>query len=318
MGVNQSKCKIDPNDYNKILSDLDLNIQEKELRLSDIKRRYRRTEIVWTSYCIILWIFYLAYCIYMLYWNSMGILATAHLLLPLGALLIIVYYIRKLITRFYTRKQYKEETQLNDLTAKKERKLHELKNTMDYTNIQSLLDKYDISNSSRNMQLLDSMPNLPRQKSPQPQSSHLPTSHDTPQYDSLSYQQSRWYTKLFSWLTLPKDGKEAKYALVCAYCYAYSGLIPCQETDTICYTCPQCHRLNTGTSLSDTSLSPMPTTNTTMEIVKVAGPILIEKEWRFELENSTIAQRVKSRHAYYVSDSGESITTTDSDEDISE
>ncbi|KAI8082906.1 uncharacterized protein BX664DRAFT_339387 [Halteromyces radiatus] len=153
MGGYLSKEKTDPNDFEKVLSELDGKIQKAEIRLSDIKVRQRRTGVLVVTYSTLVWLVYVAYCFLTLHQHdsSFDMMATQVafiLVIPIG-----IYYLRKVLVWFYARKQTSEESNLSSLRAQQKLKVEELKKKTSYYTTQSLLERYDAEAQEKRKQL---------------------------------------------------------------------------------------------------------------------------------------------------------------------
>ncbi|ORX62387.1 hypothetical protein DM01DRAFT_1331814 [Hesseltinella vesiculosa] len=276
MGGLLSKERTDPNDYEKVLSELDANIQKAELRLTEIKLRQRRTGLLWVIYATLAWLVYVAYWFFTIQdgsWNANAIQAAPVLLIPVG-----IYYMRKGLAWFYTKKQSSEESHLATLRAQQKLKVEELKKKTSYYTTQSLLERYDAEAMARKKQQQQMIAQQQqkqqdlRQRKPgnqgmarppsglpqQPQQPGMTTSPMQPNGQQLQQQVTmahhppvlpaprgppQWYDKLIDAL-VGEDGPETKYALICQYCYMHNGLILPSEVETIQYSCPHCKKFN--------------------------------------------------------------------------
>ncbi|KAI9301083.1 hypothetical protein BJ944DRAFT_252602 [Cunninghamella echinulata] len=154
MGSLFSKEKAtDPNDYEKVLSELDEKIQKVEARLSEIKLRQRRTGALWLIYSTLLWSVYLAYCFLTLNTNDIPMDVMVVQFLPVFVIPIAIYYMRKALTWFYARKQTSEENNLTELRSQQKQKVEELKKKTSYYTTQSLLERYDQEALAKKKQL---------------------------------------------------------------------------------------------------------------------------------------------------------------------
>lgn len=88
--LNVNPPKSDPNDYEKILSELDANIQKAEVRLSEIKIRERRTGVLWILYSSITWAVFLLYSFVTLHgesdvaWETASVTILPVIIIPFG------------------------------------------------------------------------------------------------------------------------------------------------------------------------------------------------------------------------------------------
>ncbi|KAG2226123.1 hypothetical protein INT45_011740, partial [Circinella minor] len=145
--------KSDPNDYEQILSELDEKIQKAEVRLSEIKIRERRTGVLWIIYGTIAWAAFLLYSFIALHgggdidWDTSVMTLLPVLVIPLG-----IYYTRRLLKWFYTRKQTNEEANLGALRAQQKLKVEELKKKTSYYTTKSLLERYDLAAAQKKKQ----------------------------------------------------------------------------------------------------------------------------------------------------------------------
>ncbi|KAI8369629.1 uncharacterized protein BYT42DRAFT_607990 [Radiomyces spectabilis] len=276
MGMIWSKQKTDPNDYERILSELDSKIQEAEVRLTDIKIRQRRTGVLWVIYSTIVWVVYLGYCLLTLHGQDVNI-HTFLTALPAFLFPICIYYTRKLLGWFYSRKQTSEEALLTALRAEQKLKVEELKKKTSYYSTQSLLDRYDEAaqkkkrEQERLMQLQKQQQQQQQQHFAQkkPVSMPAPRTGPAPQGGSSSAgpmsgiankgpsgnpgfvmmppppppRAPQWYDKIVDAL-VGDDGPETKYALICNHCFTHNGLVLPNEIDTIQYVCPHCKHFN--------------------------------------------------------------------------
>ncbi|KAI8071685.1 hypothetical protein BC940DRAFT_316901 [Gongronella butleri] len=280
MGGLLSKERTDPNDYEKVLSELDGKIQKAELRLTEIKLRQRRTGVLWVIYATLVWLVYVVYCFFTLQDAPMAsstFQAAPIVITPVG-----IYYMRKALTWFYAKKQSSEESHLSSLRAQQRLKVEELKKKTSYYTTQSLLERYDAEAVARKKQQqqqqqlmaqqqkqqelrqrkpVSAGPTMNRPMAPQ---GHMTTFKGGDQVRAPAFQQHQapmitmggpgapaaaprgppqWYDKLIDAL-VGEDGPETKYALICQHCFMHNGLILPTEVETIQYTCPHCKKFN--------------------------------------------------------------------------
>ncbi|KAF9944176.1 hypothetical protein BGZ70_004950, partial [Mortierella alpina] len=133
-------------DYEKILYDLDSNIRKAELRLSAINLRERRLLSLWLIYSVLAWLVYVAVFALFLHpqhYDDAQAWAIAFSPVVLG--LPLVYVGRSLITVWYKRAKFNEESQLTVLRADQRLKVEELKKKTAYYSTKTLLERYDPS-----------------------------------------------------------------------------------------------------------------------------------------------------------------------------
>ncbi|KAH8553561.1 hypothetical protein BGW37DRAFT_549483 [Umbelopsis sp. PMI_123] len=270
--------KTDDGDYEKILSELDAKLQKAEVRLSEIKIRERRISVMFMLYGLALWAIYLAYCFATLHNADVEIETFALKVAPVLLIPVIIFFGRRGLQWFYSRKQANEESNLSNLRAQQKLKVEELKKKTSYYTTKSLLDRYDQTskpkakpalppaqpNSSnraheRNLQFNQApsspvasnypLPNRPGHLSPQP---NIHSNAQSPPPGQIMHQlnlrpsvpaERQWYDKLVDAL-VGEDGPETKYALICNHCSTHNGLVLPQEIETIQYICPKCGQFN--------------------------------------------------------------------------
>ncbi|GAA5809655.1 hypothetical protein MFLAVUS_003067 [Mucor flavus] len=241
MGILFSKNKVDPNNYEQVLSHLEDDIQKKELQLSELRIKDRKVGILWLLYSTILWIIYIVYYLYALKEKSQEISYMAQTASPI------------LLGPFCI------ETSLISLRKKQKLKVDELKNKTAYYSTKSLLERYDPSSSEKKeideqkrrkiLQEKEEQKKMSVQQKKQSQMKQQlpppPPSQYQAQYQNkpLAPQQQQWYDKVVDAL-VGDVGPETKYALICYHCNAHNGLVLPQEIEVIEYTCPHCHQFN--------------------------------------------------------------------------
>ncbi|CCJ31544.1 unnamed protein product [Pneumocystis jirovecii] len=136
------------NSYERILSQLAMEINHHESRLSTFKLRSIRVKRLFTLYCTIL------YLIYFLIWILFYMRKTQDIekwLLKFSILIISIfgiYFGRIIFTIYYTKMISSEESNLEHLRTKQREKVEELKTKTNFYSTQSLIDRY--SNSQKN------------------------------------------------------------------------------------------------------------------------------------------------------------------------
>ncbi|KAG4304753.1 hypothetical protein PORY_001806 [Pneumocystis oryctolagi] len=147
------------NSYERILSQLAMEINHHESRLSTFRLRSIRVKRLFTLYCTLL------YFIYFLIWILFYMRKTQDIekwLLRFSILIVslfCIYFGRIIFTTYYTKMISSEESNLELLRAKQHEKVEELKAKTNFYSTQSLIDRY--SNSQKNtpeksnMSLLD-------------------------------------------------------------------------------------------------------------------------------------------------------------------
>ncbi|KAI8584700.1 hypothetical protein K450DRAFT_217565 [Umbelopsis ramanniana AG] len=276
--------KTDDGDYEKILSELDDKVQKAEVKLSEIKIRERRINVMFMLYGLALWAIYLAYCFATLHNADVEFETFALKVAPVLLIPVIIYLGRRGLKWFYNRKQANEESNLSSLRSKQKLKVEELKKKTSYYTTKSLLERYDQTSSPKAKPAPPSShpgsSNKGRERNPQfPQglqasqgrSSQMAPNYPVPnraanpnmQPNSLSKAQPLQLGQPMPQLQLRpsvpterqwydklvdalvgEDGPETKYALICNHCSTHNGLVLPQEIETIQYICPKCGQFN--------------------------------------------------------------------------
>ncbi|KAI7881113.1 hypothetical protein K492DRAFT_177412 [Lichtheimia hyalospora FSU 10163] len=309
MGGFLSKQQTKSDDYEKILSELDDKIQTAEIRLSEIKLRERRTGLLWILYSSIIWVAFLLYSFVVLYrpdkdiytWDTLAVTVVPVLVIPIG-----IYYTRRLLKLFYSRKQTNEESNLAALRAQQKLKLEELKKKTSYYTTKSLLERYDLTaaamerrkqqqqqqQAQRPASMPTSRPNQPgpnqelRHRVPPSKAMQQPGGGQQqpmqPQQPSMMMSAPRpiakerqWYDKLVDAL-VGEEGPETKYALICQHCFAHNGLVLPQEIAHIQYTCPHCKQFNPARNPNASTPIFPPSSSTRSQSTPPAEPTLSE------------------------------------------
>jgi len=276
--------KSDDGDYEKILSELDAKLQKAELKLSEIKIRERRINVMFTLYGLALWAIYLAYCFATLSVADVPFETVAMKVALVFLLPVIIYFGRRGLKWFYSRKQTNEEANVSSLRAQQKLKVEELKNKTAYYSTKLLLERYDQSSkpkpkpsppaqnkSSNNAhERKQQFPQAPSSQGPLLQGPapiiqnnpllHRPAQPNMPPPQSGQPGQfgqpmqqlnlrpaapvQRQWYDKLVDALVGEDGPETKYALICNHCSTHNGLVLPQEIETIQYICPKCGQFN--------------------------------------------------------------------------
>ncbi|KAK9722097.1 hypothetical protein K7432_002944 [Basidiobolus ranarum] len=136
-------------DYEKILADLEDEIQKIEVRLSDIKARERKFVLIFLIYSLFAYGLYLVtYFVYLRDPHD-GYYAGIWKLLPAFGSPVSIYYVSRGVSYWYNRKRLNEETHLETLKIKQRQKVEELKKKTAYYSTKNLLDRYDTPTKSK-------------------------------------------------------------------------------------------------------------------------------------------------------------------------
>ncbi|ORZ00340.1 hypothetical protein BCR43DRAFT_485056 [Syncephalastrum racemosum] len=144
MGAYFSKSKkTDPNDYEKILSELDGQIQKTELKLSDLKIRERRWTLLWILYSSVIWLVYALYSFMMVRGSDLTMDIILFHITPVVVAPVCIYYVRQLAKWLFVKRQSYIESKLSTLRREQKLKVEELKKKTAYYTTKSLLDRYE-------------------------------------------------------------------------------------------------------------------------------------------------------------------------------
>lgn len=250
-------------------------------------------------YSSIIWVAFLLYSFVILHrpekdiytWDTLAVTVVPVLVIPIG-----IYYTRRLLKLFYSRKQTNEESNLAALRAQQKLKLEELKKKTSYYTTQSLLERYDAAAMERRKQqqqqqqqaqrpasMPTTRPNQPganqelRHRMPPSKAVQQPAGQQQQQQAMQPQQQQQqfpimsaprtitkerqWYDKLVDAL-VGEEGPETKYALICQHCFAHNGLVLPQEIAHIQYTCPHCKQFNPARNPNNASTQIFPPNST--------------------------------------------------------
>ncbi|KAL1755796.1 hypothetical protein FB107DRAFT_248645 [Schizophyllum commune] len=258
-------------DYETILSNLANDIQKRQVKLSEIRLRERRTTLLVTMWTLAGWAAYVS-AWYMALLpsfsgrgpNSKWERGLESVPVLLGPLLILL--IRRIMIWRYETKEAKEEKQLQALLKQQRAKIEEVKKKTNYYSTRDLIQKYDESNQTpQGTPARGAPPSLPQ--TPQRRPGPLGPSpgmtpigpNGAPPSPALRSQlampppmhtgppKKMWYDKLADAI-LGEDGDPtgaaSRYALICEKCFAHNGLVKESMFDEAQYLCPRCGHFN--------------------------------------------------------------------------
>ncbi|TRM59127.1 hypothetical protein BD626DRAFT_585796 [Schizophyllum amplum] len=256
-------------DYETILSNLANDIQKRQVKLSEIRLRERRTTLLVTLWTLAGWAAYVG-AWYMALLpsfsgrgpNSKWERALESIPVLLGPLLILL--IRRLMIWRYETKEAKEEKQLQALLKQQRAKVEEVKKKTNYYSTRDLLQKYDESNlpGSPARPPPGSSPQTPQRRPGQPGPSPAMTPMGlggAPPSPALRSQlagpppmptgppRKQWYDKLADAILGEEgdsSGAASRYALICEKCFAHNGLVKESMYEDAQYLCPKCGHFN--------------------------------------------------------------------------
>ncbi|KZO94282.1 hypothetical protein CALVIDRAFT_501904 [Calocera viscosa TUFC12733] len=255
-------------DYENALSKLAESIDTKKAQLADIRLRERRATLLFTLYSLLLWIVYTGAWYLELLPGSWGRTRVLKVLraLPVGAVPVIIFFIRRLVHTFYSWRASSEEARLKSLLVEQKAKIAEIKKKTNYDSTRNLLEKYGETSARPEVQpsplrqrgppgaLPGTQPSTPLRQMgtpvigtpnrgvPRPLPPYL-----QPSGSNLPPPQTRkWYDTLADALLGPDEqaASREKYALICAKCFNHNGLVSPAEWDDVQYKCPRCGHFN--------------------------------------------------------------------------
>jgi len=249
-------------DYETILASLVKNIEERQIRLSEIRLRERRTSLLVTLYTIALWVVYVAFWYLNLLPSFFGDRkrerferAGKALLVVIGPILTL--FVRRTVEIWYQRIRDAEEKTLQVLMKQQRSKLEEIKQKTNYYSTRELLQKYDEASRGQ----LPQRKRVPQTPSAVPTPQKLPQPHaavnspgNTPLKPQVTAPQpfpptpprKEWYDRLADALLGDDDAvpTTSRYALICERCLAHNGLVKESMWEDVQYVCPKCNHFN--------------------------------------------------------------------------
>jgi len=258
-------------DYEARLSNLADDIQKRQLQLSEIRLRERRSTLLATLYTLAAWVAYFV----IWYLNALPGLHGTHNPsieravrgIPIVVGPIIVLFIRRIFQIWYMRKGDREEKALKDLIKRRREKVVEIKKKTNYYSTRDLLQKYDESSAEspaplrRRFPVDPLVPATPRRPVQHPQANNgLPpqmTPSANPQMTpvtpnhAVTAGRKQWYDRLADAILGDEDltpaSPSSRYALICEKCFAHNGLVKENVWEDAQYVCPKCNHFNQST-----------------------------------------------------------------------
>jgi len=251
-------------DYETILSILANDIQKRQLKLSEIRLRERRSTLLSTLYTLGAWVAYVS----VWYYDSLPAMKTISnpgvakgvKALPVLFGPVVVLFIRRIGQIWYQRKGDAEEKMIQTLMKERRDKVEEIKKKTNYYSTRDLIQRYDDGSPATPLR-----PRInPGQALPvTPQQPPLPNSINTngkavnPALQaqlspitplSLLPQRRQWYDRLADSILGDDDPNMAspssRYALICEKCFAHNGLVKESMWEDAQYVCPKCNHFN--------------------------------------------------------------------------
>ncbi|KAL0571303.1 hypothetical protein V5O48_010653 [Marasmius crinis-equi] len=249
--------KKDDDDYESVLSRLAMDIQKRQVKLSEIRLRERRATLLVTLYTLAAWAAYVGlwYTRILPGRNSGGAAERAVRGVPVVLGPIVILFIRRIVQIWFTRKGDAEEKTLQQLLKQQRAKVEEIKKKTNFYSTRDLLSRYD-DQSAPSTPLRQRIPQgQPIPSTPQQARPNGPTNGQlrTPVSQGLQAQLSpvlpspgpprkQWFDKLAD--VVLGDEDPARFALICEKCFTHNGLVKESVWEDTQYVCPSCKHFN--------------------------------------------------------------------------
>ncbi|KAF9445216.1 hypothetical protein P691DRAFT_805977 [Macrolepiota fuliginosa MF-IS2] len=240
-------------DYETVLASLASDIQKRQVKLSEIRLREKRSTLLATIYTLLAWLIYTG----LWYWNVLPSwfqsAAGHHAMveriargLPVFIGPIIILFIRRIVQVWYTRKADAEEKTLQSLMKQRRAKVGEIKKKTNFDSMVKLFQEYDEPTPGATP-LRRRLPQQQQQQrtpvTPQRQPGVVPDPQfQTPMPVALQAQltpvpspfpiappRKQWYDKIADALLGDDDrdigSPSSRYALICERCFTHNGLV---------------------------------------------------------------------------------------------
>ncbi|KAH6908195.1 hypothetical protein BKA70DRAFT_1280941 [Coprinopsis sp. MPI-PUGE-AT-0042] len=258
-------------DYETILSNLANDVQKRQVKLSEIRLRERRSTLLVTIYTLAVWVVVRQSVVHASLPGLNGHLGTKNAQVekfvkgvPVAVGPIVALFIRRI-------------KQLQRLMKERRDKVEEIKKKTNYYTTRDLLQKYDETSSGNPGEtplrkrnggpVPPNTPFTPRQPQPQQQQGpraplaidpRLRTPASKPPVDprltaiTPSYQvvppRKQWYDKVADAILGDDDSSfqspSSRYALICEKCFMHNGLVKESMWEEAQYVCPKCGHFN--------------------------------------------------------------------------
>ncbi|RXW18256.1 hypothetical protein EST38_g7596 [Candolleomyces aberdarensis] len=263
-------------DYETILANLANDVRKRQVKLSEIRLRERRSSLLVTLYTLAAWVAYVS----LWYMNALPNMREhrtakqekidkAVKAIPVVVGPVIILFIRRIVQLWYERKGNAEEKSLQKSMKQRRDKVEEIKKKTNYYTTRDLLQKYDESAPNetplRKRNPAVSPPQPPQFATPQqPQFGPGPgpnaqtpvpakpldprlTVISPPSY-SVAPPRKQWYDKLADALLGDDDptfaSPSSRYALICEKCFTHNGLVKESMWEDAQFICPKCGHFN--------------------------------------------------------------------------
>jgi len=258
-------------DFETVLATLASDIQKRQVKLSEIRLREKRSALLATIYTLLTWFAYTS----LWYWNVLpSFFQTAagnHAVveriargLPVFIGPIIILFIRRIVVVWYTRKADAEEKTLQSLMRKRRTKVEEIKKKTNFDSMVKLFQDYDEPSAAAT----PLRRRLPQQQqtpvTPQRHPGPVPNSQvTTPVPATLQAQltpvpspfpmappKKKWYDRVADTILGDDDHEvgspSSRYALICERCFTHNGLVKESMWEDAQFICrnPSCNHFN--------------------------------------------------------------------------
>ncbi|KAJ2931055.1 hypothetical protein H1R20_g6037, partial [Candolleomyces eurysporus] len=242
-------------DYETILANLANDVRKRQVKLSEIRLRERRSSLLVTLYTLAAWVAYVS----LWYMNALPNMREHRTVkqekidkavkaIPVMVGPVIILFIRRIVQLWYERKGNAEEKSLQKSMKQRRDKVEEIKKKTNYYTTRDLLQKYDESapNETPLRNRNPAASPTPQFATPQqPQFRPIPgpnvqtpapakpldprlTALSPPSYP-VAPPRKQWYDKLADALLGDDDATFAspssRYALICEKCFTHNGLV---------------------------------------------------------------------------------------------
>jgi len=251
-------------DYETILSTLANDIQKRQLKLSELRLRERRSTLLSTLYTLGVWVAYVSvwYCDSlpaMKAISSPGVANTVKIL-PVLFGPVVVLFIRRIVQIWYKRKGDAEEKMVQNLMKERRDKVEEIKKKTNYYSTRDLIQRYDEGSPATPLRPRvnpgQPLPVTPQQHPPQ-NNINTNTKAVNPALQAqlspitpfpVQPQRRQWYDRLADSILGDDDpniaSPSSRYALICEKCFTHNGLVKENMWEDAQYVCPKCNHFN--------------------------------------------------------------------------
>ncbi|KAG6819751.1 hypothetical protein H0H93_009051, partial [Arthromyces matolae] len=254
-------------DYETILSNLALDIQKRQVKLSEIRLRERRATLLVTLYALAAWGAYVSLWYFGVLSQRYGPQQNGLQRALTGAPVVVgpifinaqtASYSYGGLCRYGTREKemqrFLSEKTLQQLMKQQRTKVEEIKKKTNYYTTRDLLQRFDESPGLRQRVVpAPTQPSTPQRPLQSPNGKPV-----TPHPNSFQPQpgtpivpvipRKQWYDKVADALLGDDDhtpnASSSRYALICEKCFAHNGLVKESMWADAQYVCPKCNHFN--------------------------------------------------------------------------